>query len=116
MTDTSQTTKTDSLAKLGLTPGIFWLIVAVLSAGVFFQEGIFELLEAWQQPEYSHGPLIPVLSLLLFLRQLKTVPVNYGDVPDRWPGLVLLLVALMLGISGKMIEINDIVAYALILS
>ncbi|MCV2881856.1 VPLPA-CTERM-specific exosortase XrtD [Actibacterium sp. XHP0104] len=116
MTDTSQVTKTDSLAKLGLTPGIFWLIVTLVAAGVFFQEGIFELFEAWQQPEYSHGPLIPVLSLLLFLRQLKTVPINYGDVPDRWPGIVLLVLALTLGFSGKMIEIDDIVAYALILS
>ncbi len=42
---------------------------------------------AWSKPEYSHGPLIPVLSLLLFLRQLKDVPVNEGPVTDRWPGV-----------------------------
>jgi len=98
-----------------LTPGLFWLAVAVLGALAFFHEGIQELLRAWQMPEYSHGPLIPVLSLLLFLRQLKTVPVRPGPLPDRWPGAVVLVLALMLGFAGKLIGIADIVAYALIL-
>lgn len=95
--------------------GIFWLIVATIAAGFFFWDGIAELLKAWQLPEYSHGPLIPVLSGLLFLRQLKTVPVNDGPVNDRWPGVVLLIIAVVLGAAGNMIEIRDIVAYALIL-
>ena len=51
--------------------GVFWLLAAVLAAGVFFANGIDALLTAWQLPEYSHGPLIPILSGLLFLRQLK---------------------------------------------
>ncbi|WP_135502494.1 VPLPA-CTERM-specific exosortase XrtD [Roseovarius aestuariivivens] len=95
--------------------GVFWLVIAFVSAGFFFNEGIAELLKAWKLPEYSHGPLIPVLSGLLFLRQLKTVPVNYGPVADRWPGVVLLLVAVLIGAGGKIIEIRDIVAYGLIL-
>lgn len=95
--------------------GVFWLIVATIGACVFFWDGIAELLKAWQLPEYSHGPLIPILSGLLFLRQLKTVPVNDGPVADRWPGVVLFLIAVALGLAGNMIEIPDIVAYALIL-
>lgn len=59
-----------------LTPGMFWFLVAVLGAGVFFSEGLDALLVAWALPEYSHGPLIPVLSLFLFLRQLKSYPVS----------------------------------------
>lgn len=66
-------------------------------------------------PEYSHGPLIPILSLLLFLRHLKYVPVNTGPVTDRWPGVALMVVALAFALGGKMIEIGDIVAYGLIL-
>ncbi|MEL6104293.1 MAG: VPLPA-CTERM-specific exosortase XrtD, partial [Pseudomonadota bacterium] len=64
--------------------GTFWLAVATIGAGIFFFDGIGALLRAWSLPEYSHGPLIPVLSLLLFLRQLKTVPENPGPVRDRW--------------------------------
>ena len=95
--------------------GLFWLTIATIAATVFYWDGIAELLKAWQLPEYSHGPLIPLLSGLLFLRQLKTVPVNDGPVNDRWPGVVLLIIAVALGAAGNMIEIRDIVAYALIL-
>ncbi len=95
--------------------GLFWLGVMVLAGLAFFHEGIAELLRAWQLPEYSHGPLIPILSTLLFLRQLKTVPIQYGAVADRWPGLVLLAIALLIGAGGRLIGIADIVAYGMIL-
>ena len=69
-------TSAGSLSRLQAwaTPGMFWFLVAVVGAAVFFQDGVDALLTAWQKPEYSHGPLIPLLSGLLFLRQLKTVP------------------------------------------
>ena len=95
--------------------GMFCLVIAVLAATLFFWAGIDELLEAWQLPEYSHGPLIPILSGLLFLRQLKTFPVNDGPVHDRFPGVIILVVAVLLGAGGRLIGIDDIVAYALIL-
>ena len=95
--------------------GMFWLALAVAAAGVVFRDGIDELLRAWQTPEYSHGPLIPILSALLFLRHLKAVPVQDGPVNDRWPGVLLMVLALALGFGGQMIGIGDIVAYGLIL-
>lgn len=94
--------------------GLFWLLLAVLGAALFFQEGLDALLTAWQLPEYSHGPLIPVLSGLLFLRQLKHEPIHEGPV-NRWPGLALLAAAMLFGLLGKLSKIDDIVAYALIL-
>ncbi len=97
------------------TWGMFWLVVAVLGALAFFSDGLRALLDAWQLPEYSHGPLIPVLSALLFLRQLKTEPVETGPVRDYWPGIVVLLAALLMGALGRLANISDIVAYALIL-
>lgn len=98
-----------------LNAGLFWLIVATLGALAFFWNGIDALLVAWQLPEYSHGPLIPLLSLLLFLRQLKTEPVHLGPQRDRWPGVVLLIVAMGFGMLGNFSGIDDVVAYALIL-
>lgn len=97
------------------TRGVFWLLVATVGAFAFFEEGIDQLLTAWRLPEYSHGPLIPVLSALLFLRQLKSFPVSTEPVTDRGLGLALLAFALLLGLAGKVIQIGDIVAYALIL-
>ncbi len=95
--------------------GLFWLGLLVLGALVFFQEGIAELFRVWQLPEYSHGPLIPVLSVLLFLRQLKGVPVDLSPVTDRWPGFCLLMAALLMGAGGRVIGIADIVVYGLVL-
>lgn len=108
---------TESKIRLGslVNWGMFWLIVATLAALVFFDDGVRALLEAWQLPEYSHGPLIPVLSALLFLRQLKTVPENHGAADRRWIGVVLVVIALLFGLLGKLATISDIVAYAMIL-
>lgn len=97
------------------TWGLFWLVLATVTAGVFFSNGIEALLFAWQQPEYSHGPLIPVLSAILFLRQLKDVPIDTSPQRNRWPGIVLIVMSIMLGAIGILSNINDIVAYGLIL-
>ncbi|MEM1428622.1 MAG: VPLPA-CTERM-specific exosortase XrtD [Pseudomonadota bacterium] len=97
------------------TWGMFWLLIAVAGAGIYFVEGIEKLLLEWQRPEYSHGPLIPVLSGLLFLRQLKDVPVQPGPVHDRWVGTTVVFLAITVAALGKLSGIDDIVAYALIL-
>lgn len=94
---------------------MFWLLVATIGATIFFEEGLRALLLAWKLPEYSHGPLIPVLSLLLFLRQLKEFPETVGPINDRWVGFALLLASVALALVGKLAKIDDVVAYALIL-
>jgi exosortase D (VPLPA-CTERM-specific) len=110
----------DTLSRPGSRPaflhwGTFWLLVAILGALVFFWDGTRALLTAWQLPEYSHGPLIPLLSGLLLLRHLKSIPENPGAVRARWPGVVVILAAIALGSLGKLAGIDDLVAYALIL-
>ncbi len=94
--------------------GMFWFLVAVAGAAFFFRDGLDALLEAWSQPEYSHGPLIPLLSALLFLRQLKTVPVNLEMTSNRWVGVSVILLSLALAALGKLSNISDIVAYGII--
>ncbi len=95
--------------------GLIWIGLATVAAGLYFFEGLDALLTAWQRPEYSHGPLIPVLSALLFLRQLKTVPIDPGPKTDRWIGFVVVAMAMLMGLAGKLANISDIVAYATIL-
>ena len=94
--------------------GLVWLTVSLIGAFVLFWPGIALLFDVWQMPEYSHGPLIPVLSGLLFLRQLKTEPIQHGPV-NRWPGLALLAVSVFFGILGQMVETPMVTATALIL-
>lgn len=115
MSQAQPLTSTTGMFSALSTWGMFWLIIMTVASFVLFQEGIDEVLAAWQLPEYSHGPLIPLLSALLFLRQLKTVPVETGDLPDRGPGVVLFIFAICLALAGKLIQIGDIVTYAMIL-
>ena len=98
-----------------LTPGIFWFLIAVVGAAVFFADGLDALFAAWSLPEYSHGPLIPILSALLFLRQLKEYPPDPGPKTGRWVGVTVIVVSLMLATLGKLSNISDLVAYATIL-
>jgi exosortase D (VPLPA-CTERM-specific) len=95
--------------------GLIWLTVATFAAGAFFIDGLDALLTAWALPEYSHGPLIPVLSALLFLRQLKEYPPQPGSKGDRWPGVMVIVMAFLFGAVGKLSGIDDLVAYATII-
>jgi len=91
---------------------LFAALCAVASP--IFWIGLGSLGRAWVTPEYSHGPLIPLISLYLFLRERRhTAPVP-GAFTAK-PGLALITFALLLGIFGNLIAIPDIVTYALIL-
>lgn len=97
-------------------PGLLWFALLALAALPVFWLGFVSLLQAWSTPEYSHGPLIPLISLYLFLRELRNAPPDDPSLPvDRKPGLLLVLASLVLGIFGNLVQIPDIVTYAFIL-
>ena len=109
------TVQTARISRLEINWGLVWLAIATLAAGFFFIDGVDALLAAWQRPEYSHGPLIPILSGFMFLRQLKEYPIQPGPKNDRWVGVTLLVFAIFCGALGKLSNINDVVAYATII-
>jgi exosortase D (VPLPA-CTERM-specific) len=101
--------------RASLNFGPLLLLIALLGASVYFAEGGEALFTAWQLPEYSHGPLIPLLSGFIFLNELKSVPERPGAVDLRWPGVALVAFSLLLGLLGHLARIPDIVGYATIL-
>ena len=64
--------------------------------------------------EFSHGPVIPVLSFYLFLREMKFVPPATAPVTDRNVGVALIALSLAMAAFGNLVRIDDIVFYALI--
>jgi len=48
------------------------LVLLTAAAVPVFWIGFISLVEAWVTPEYSHGPLIPIISLYLFLREMRS--------------------------------------------
>ncbi len=104
-----------SLRARGLNlPGLFWLTLAIVSTLPLFWYGLTGLATAWSRPEFSHGPVIPCLSFYMFLRELKDVPPNQRPVTDRWPGIAVIALALAIALLGNLVQITDIVFYALI--
>ena len=96
--------------------GLAWFTLLVSAAVPVYWFGLTSLVDAWSTPEYSHGPIIPLVSLYLYLRERHHAPALPAQAnKSRAPGVVLLAFALALGVAGNLVRIPDIVTYALIL-
>jgi exosortase D (VPLPA-CTERM-specific) len=116
MTTTSEAAGRLPQGSMAVNPmGLFWFALAILSTLPLFWFGFEGLAEAWSRPEFSHGPVIPVLSFYMFLRELKFVPPATAPVTDRWPGAALMLFALAVAVAGNVTGVDHLVFYALIL-
>ena len=97
------------------TTGLIVFICLLAGSLPIFWIGLVSLAKAWATPEYSHGPLIPLISLYLFLRELRHAPEPAASPVIRWPGLVVIALALILAVLGNLARIADIVTYTMIL-
>ena len=95
--------------------GLFWFGLLIAGSIPIFWIGLVSLADAWSSPEYSHGPLIPIISLYLFLRELRRSPLPRPHIRDRWPGVAVITLALVVAILGNLTRIPDIVTYAMII-
>lgn len=96
--------------------GLVWFTLLVITALPIFWLGLRSLVAAWGTAEYSHGPLIPVISLYLFLRELRNDQLPATGVSQaRWPGIIVLMAGLGVGILGNLVQTPDIVTYGLII-
>lgn len=107
----------DQTSPLVFNPlGLGWFILLVMASVPVYWLGFVSLGQAWITPEYSHGPLIPMISLYLFLREMRHAPPVDPDTPQRrTPGIVVIALALAIGIFGNFIRIPDVVTYSFII-
>jgi exosortase D (VPLPA-CTERM-specific) len=95
--------------------GLLWFALLLAGSVPIFWIGFVSLAKAWSTAEYSHGPLIPLISLYLFLREMRRLPPPQPVVTDRAPGLVVITLALVVALAGNLTRIPDIVTYAFII-
>ena len=108
-----RTEKAGGGVALAAGPGL--LLLSILGAIGVFWFGLVSLGQAWSTPEYSHGPVIPLLSAYMFLVEMRRVHPVTAMPKDRAAGLWVIAGALLLGVLGNLVRIPDIVTYALIL-
>lgn len=98
------------------TSGFVLFTLLILASLPVFWIGFVSLAAAWSTPEYSHGPLIPIISLYLFLRELRQAPPVDEDAPrNRWPGILVIAFGLAVAMLGNLARIADIVTYGMII-
>jgi exosortase D (VPLPA-CTERM-specific) len=97
-----------------MVPGIVWLGAAVIAAVPIFWFGYERLVEEWMRPEFRFKMLVPVVSLVLFLQVLRSVPTDLEADRSRWLGVLMVAGSILLAVGGNLVEIDDFVFLAII--
>ena len=106
----------NSLAGSTRTSFWFWLLAAIVIASfvpIFFAS-IPHLVKEWDSPDYSHGALIPLVSLFLIWRkrrELQALPRK-----GAWSGVIVLGAALVVALAGTIGTIHLLVHIAIVIS
>lgn len=91
-----------------------WLAIALGLTTSAFWEGISELIQRWgKQEEYSHGYLLPLLTLYFIWQKKNTI--LQSEFNPSWWGLGLIVFALIIFIIGEVSALFILTQYALIL-
>jgi exosortase D (VPLPA-CTERM-specific) len=93
---------------------VLWIALAVVGGVAFFWDGITSLLDAWSRPEYSHGPLIPIIAGYLLLREMRNRPASAAP-GSHVPGLAVMALGLVVGLLGNLTQIPYFITYGLII-
>lgn len=77
------------------------IFISVLVGAVSFSGSLLELLRRWdQQPEYSHGYLIPIIAGWLLWKRRRALLPSIGQ--PSWIGPLLILLAAAMHVVGKL--------------
>ncbi len=97
-------------ADRNMTIGIIALVVALLGLLLTYFDGLKFMVGEWSQEEYSHGYLIPVISLFLFWQQRKELFALRWE--GAWLGLLLVVFSTFLFLMGELSALYVIIQYA----
>ena len=93
----------------------WWMLVGTLSVvmAAMYNEALRDLLTRWEQEEYSHGYLIPLISL--FLLWQKKDDIEKLPFHGSWLGLAVLVSGIAVFFMGTLSTIFLVVHYSLLI-
>lgn len=113
MNDTTNSPKPAAIEERSLWRGAVVLAIVLLILGLFW-DSFKEMARLWEEPEYSHGYLIPFLALYLFL--IRTEPLVRAPDKTTWAGIGLLLGAMAVVLIGNLSALYVIIQYGFLLA
>ena len=81
-------------------PGLFLLALAVML--FTFRDGLASMVSWWDEPEYSHGYLIPFISLYLLAVRLELL--DSVKPSASWAGVVVVEIGLQVGAGAPVLS------------
>ncbi|MHA1600393.1 MAG: VPLPA-CTERM-specific exosortase XrtD [Alphaproteobacteria bacterium] len=88
--------------------------ILALLLGLVFQDGLSSMIGQWGSEEYSHGYLIPAVSLFLIWRNRHQLAA--AGQRGTWFGAVIVLLGLAMFIMGELGTIYTVVQYAFLVT
>lgn len=88
-------------------------ILAVLM-GFIFQDGLITMTGAWESAEYSHGYLIPVITLFLIWRNRHQLAA--AGQKGSWFGALVVFLGLAMFIMGELGTLYTVIQYAFLVT
>lgn len=102
---------------------ILWIVSAILGAAAFayiFRDGLIYMIERWDQEEYSHGSLIPIITVFLIWQKkdaLAAIGAGTSLVgPAGWIGTLIVLGGILVGLIGELSTIYLIIQYGFLMT
>ncbi len=102
MTETTLTSGSSPLDRLGPRPLVITLILLVLGLVYVYWNSLLAAADKWDTPQYSHGYLVPLFALgLLWFRWQ---PLESASPSARWTGLGLLAGGLLMRLAAAYVN------------
>lgn len=101
---------------MGVTRQGQWAMLAIAGIALLFlfRAGLANMVGQWEQAEYSHGYLIPLVAAYMALEQGRRL--RDVELQPSWSGLVVLAISLGLLAIGELSALYSITHYAFLLA
>jgi exosortase D (VPLPA-CTERM-specific) len=92
---------------------LIYIAVALALSIYLFADGLSYMLQDWEREDFSHGYMIPLISLYLLMKQLpKLATIEFNH---QWWGILIIVLGISVFLVGELSALYVIVQYAFLI-